>query len=329
MSAAEGGRLVRSLGALDLTLIGIGASIGSGIFVLSGVALQTAGPGVAFSFIIAAAVCALDALCYAELASRFPSSGGAYLFARHAFGNPVALCVAINLLFDYHIGAAAIARSFCGYLRNLTGAPSWVAAIPVSGIISLNVVAPLLIAALTAVLLRGAGSGATLNRLLTGLKLATILLVICAGASRADTALLSPLFPKGATPVLAQSATLFFAYVGTPRGARTRSPTCHGPAHSAVRRWPGFDAVANGVEECRSPARDMPRAICASLGTCAALYVGVVLVLAGLVQYDQLDESAPLAAAFERQGGMRWGATRADRTRDLSEQPCSPCSHRR
>ena len=113
--------LLKTLGALDLTLIGIGASIGSGIFVLSGVALHEAGPGVALSFMVAAGVCVLDALCYAELASRWPTSGGAYLFTKKVFGAPWSLVIGLNLLIDYHVGAAAIARSFAGYLRKLAG----------------------------------------------------------------------------------------------------------------------------------------------------------------------------------------------------------------
>jgi APA family basic amino acid/polyamine antiporter len=198
-------RLKRTLGALDLTLIGIGASIGSGIFVLSGVALKEAGPGVWLSFVVAAAVCSLDALCYAELASRFPTSGGAYLFTKQVFGNPAALVVGLNLLFDYHIGAAAIARSFAGYLGNvLETLPDtdekqvgWVEAVPVSGLISLNVVAPVLLALLTAVLCRGASESATLNRVLTGTKLLTIFVVIGAGCTVVDRSLWSPAFPKG------------------------------------------------------------------------------------------------------------------------------------
>lgn len=114
-----GGLLKRELGFLDLTLIGIGASVGSGIFVLTGVAAQSVGPGVVFSFGIAAAISALNGLCFAELAGRYPYSGGAYLFTKRTFGARASLVVGVNLLCDYHVGAAAIARSFAGYLYDL------------------------------------------------------------------------------------------------------------------------------------------------------------------------------------------------------------------
>jgi basic amino acid/polyamine antiporter, APA family len=231
----------------------------------------------------------LDALCYAELASRFPTSGGAYLFTKNVFGNPIALVVGLNLLFDYHIGAAAIARSFAGYLSNVlatvpdvhTDEVEWVEAIPVDGFLSLNFIAPILLMLLTAVLCRGASESATLNRVLTTTKVLTILVVIAAGASRVDPSLWSPAFPRGLAPVGAQTATLFFAYVG-------------------------FDAVANSAEECAAPGRDIPIAIAASLSACALLYIGVVGILAGLVPYCDVDASAPLAAAFDDERGLAW-----------------------
>ena len=280
--------LPRNLGALDLTLIGLGASIGSGIFVLSGVALNEAGPACVISFGVAAAVCVLSALCYAELATRFPSSGGAYLFVRQALGQPWALIVAVNLLFDYHIAAASIARAFSGYLRNLivavapggdaSASTRWMDHIPVSGIVSGNVVAPVLLVLLTAVLCRGAKEGATINRILTGTKIATILLVMFAGCTRVEPSLWwrDGVFPEGVAPVAVQSATLFFAYVG-------------------------FDVVANTAEEAKDPARTIPLGIVLSLLACAVLYGGVVLVLAGLVAYEDVDTTAPLAAAFDDQ----------------------------
>eukprot|EP00618_Florenciella_parvula_P014494 CAMPEP_0119520022 /NCGR_PEP_ID=MMETSP1344-20130328/36149_1 /TAXON_ID=236787 /ORGANISM="Florenciella parvula, Strain CCMP2471" /LENGTH=233 /DNA_ID=CAMNT_0007557865 /DNA_START=160 /DNA_END=857 /DNA_ORIENTATION=+ len=158
-----GGLLKRELGFLDLTLIGIGASVGSGIFVLTGVAAQSVGPGVVISFAIAAAISALNGLCFAELAGRYPYSGGAYLFTKRTFGTRASLVVGVNLLCDYHVGAAAIARSFAGYLYDLIIAivggtddddkahsgMSWIAAIPVYPL-SFNVVAPLLLVLLTA-----------------------------------------------------------------------------------------------------------------------------------------------------------------------------------
>lgn len=285
------GSLRRELGTVDLSLIGIGASIGAGIFVLTGVASQTAGPAVSLSFIIAGSICVLDALCYAELAGRFPYSGGAYLFVKHTFGQRPALVVGINLLFDYHIGAAAIARSFTAYLFNLlqgVQAPNkairWVESIPVSGLLSLNVVAPALLVALSWVLVQGVKEGATLNRVLTTTKVVVVGLVVIAGSVRVEPSNWSPFMPSGIGSVLGMASTMFFAFVG-------------------------FDAVANSAEECRNPSRDVPVAMVLSLGTCAALYILVVLVITGMNSHSELkslDESAPLADSFVHAAGLGW-----------------------
>jgi basic amino acid/polyamine antiporter, APA family len=130
---------------------------------------------------------------------------------KKVFGRPAAAVVGMNLLFDYHIGAAAIARSFAGYLRNLVSSgpegsegTHWIEAMPISGILSFNVIAPILLAALTFVLCRGVSEGAMLNRVLTGTKIATIAVVVLAGFSRCNFDLWTPLFPQGAAPVAAQ-----------------------------------------------------------------------------------------------------------------------------
>jgi len=128
--------LARTLGFLDLTLLGISASIGSGVFVLSGVVLKAAGPGVVIAFVIASFVVFLDALCYAELAGRFQVAGGAYMFTTKILGPRYGLLVGANIVFDSHVGNAAIARSFAGYVEH------FVAGIPVRAFHNIRYVAP-------------------------------------------------------------------------------------------------------------------------------------------------------------------------------------------
>eukprot|EP00850_Spirogloea_muscicola_P021703 SM000258S09119 [mRNA] locus=s258:92515:97200:- [translate_table: standard] len=280
--AADGGaasphkELSRSLGPVDLVLLGIGASIGAGIFVVTGVAARQAGPAVALSFALAGLACVIDALCYAELASRFPAVvGGAYLYTYATFGELAAFLVFCNLMFDYHIGAASIARSLASYLASLLlevlpGAIAWLPAwlspsgMPLlSGLLSINALAPLILAGLTVILCHGVRKSATLNTYMTTLKVVIVLLVIAIGSTRVNPANWHPFAPHGAGLVVSAASTVYFAYVG-------------------------FDA------------RDLPIGIMVSLAVCTVLYVAVSLVITGMVPFDEIDPSSPLADAFAR-----------------------------
>eukprot|EP00897_Mesotaenium_endlicherianum_P010816 jgi/Mesen1/9763/ME000007S09815 len=287
---SPGEHLSRSLGLSDLVLLGIGASIGSGIFVVTGVVARDAGPGVVLSFAIAGLACVADALCYAELATRFPGRvGGAYLYAHAAFGELPAFLVFCNLMFDYHIGAASIARSLASYLVSLAeeivpALEAWVPAILApagkalaGGYLSVNLVAPALLAGLTLVLCRGVRESATFNAVMTTTKVAIVILVVAAGSFKVDPANWVPFAPNGVSAIVTAASVVFFSYIG-------------------------FDAVANSAEESKRPQRDLPIGIMASLGVCGVLYVAVCLVLTGMLPYSQLDPSAPLAAAFAARG---------------------------
>lgn len=237
----------RQLNWLDLTLIGVGASIGAGIFVFTGVAARDAGPGVVISFGLAACACALDALCYAELATKFPYSGSAYLYAREAFGPQIALITGANLLFDYAVGAAAIARSLTAYGVQLCRdlhllktaadvAPSVTEFVPFPEDwpwLSFSLIAPLLLLAITAVLCLGIKETRTANNLLTLTKIGIIAVIIVVGLPHTQAANLRPFIPFGGAAIGHTAAMLFFAYVG-------------------------FDAVSNAAEECIAPSRDLP-----------------------------------------------------------------------
>ncbi|GAV82450.1 AA_permease_2 domain-containing protein/AA_permease_C domain-containing protein [Cephalotus follicularis] len=283
-----GDGLVRRLGLLDLILIGVGASIGAGIFVVTGTVARDAGPGVTISFVLAGASCVLNALCFAELASRIPAVvGGAYLYTYTAFNELTAFLVFAQLMLDYHIGAASIARSLAGYVVAILelfpflkgNIPSWIGNGEefFGGALSINVLAPLLLALLTVILCRGVGESSAVNAFMTATKITIVVIVILAGAFEVDVSNWSPFAPKGFEAILTGATVVFFAYVG-------------------------FDAVANSAEESKRPQRDLPIGILGSLLICIILYIGVCLVITGMVPYQFLGEDAPLAEAFTSKG---------------------------
>ncbi|XP_034205787.1 cationic amino acid transporter 9, chloroplastic isoform X2 [Prunus dulcis] len=285
----SGDGLVRRLGMFDLILLGVGASIGAGIFVVTGTVAHDAGPGVTISFILAGVSCVLNALCYAELASRFPAVvGGAYLYTYTAFNELTAFLVFAQLMLDYHIGAASIARSLASYVVTILelfpifkeNIPDWIGHGGqkfLGGAISINVLAPVLLVLLTVILCRGVGESAAVNSFMTATKVIIVIIVIFAGAFEVDTSNWTPFAPDGFKPILTGATVVFFAYVG-------------------------FDAVANSAEESKRPQRDLPIGIIGSLLICIALYIGVCLVITGMLPYYLLGEDAPLANAFTSKG---------------------------
>lgn len=285
----DGEGLLRRLGLFELVLIGVGASLGAGIFVVTGTVARDAGPGVTISFLLAGAASVLNALCYAELASRFPAVvGGAYLYAYTAFNELTAFLVFAQLMLDYHIGAASIARSLASYVVSILelfpffkeNIPSWIGHGGeefLGGTLSINILAPILLALLTIVLCWGVSESSVLNSCMTVVKVIIVIVVIFAGAFEVDVSNWSPFAPNGFKEVLTGATVVFFAYVG-------------------------FDAVANSAEESKKPQRDLPIGILGSLLICAALYVGVSLVITGMVPYKFLDEDAPLSDAFASRG---------------------------
>ncbi|KAL8555810.1 hypothetical protein ACS0TY_003572 [Phlomoides rotata] len=284
---SSGDGLVRRLGVFDLILLGIGASIGAGIFVVTGTVARDAGPGVTISFIVAGACCVLNALCYAELATRFPAVvGGAYLYTYSAFNELTAFLVFAQLMLDYHIGAASIARSLASYVVTVLelipllkhNIPSWVGhGEEVFGALSINILAPILLVLLTVVLCRGVGESSILNSIMTVTKILIVLFVIIVGTFEVDVSNWTPFAPNGFKSILTGATVVFFSYVG-------------------------FDAVANSAEESKRPQRDLPLGIIGSLVVCIALYIGVCLVITGMVPYQYLGEDAPLAEAFTSKG---------------------------
>lgn len=287
--STPGEGLIRRLGLFDLILIGVGASIGAGIFVVTGTVARDAGPAVTISFILAGASCVLNALCYAELSSRFPAVvGGAYLYSYTAFNELTAFLVFAQLMIDYHIGAASIARSLASYVITLLellpffkgNVPAWIGHGGeefLGGALSINILAPILLVLLTLILCWGVGESSIVNSFMTSAKVIIVIIVIVAGSFKVDVDNWTPFAPSGAKAILTGATVVFFAYVG-------------------------FDAVANSAEESKKPQRDLPIGILGSLLICAALYIGVCLVITGMVPYNMLGEDAPLAAAFKSKG---------------------------
>ena len=288
--------LKRCLSALDLTLLGIGAIIGTGIFVLTGIAAATqSGPAVILSFIIAGFACTFAALSYAELASSLGGCGSAYGYSYAAFGELLAWLIGWNLLLEYGMAVAAVANGWSGYFLNGLKAlgidlPLALTAAPAKGGIA-NVPAIMVILALMGMLITGVKESARLNALMVSIKLVTIAIFLIAAGGNINVTNWSPFMPFGwftRTPdghsvgVLAGAALVFFAYIG-------------------------FDAVTTAAEEAKDPQRDLPVGILTSLAICTVVYIVVAGVLTGVVSYKELNVASPVAHALQLLG-HRWAS---------------------
>ena len=277
------GGLKRVLGALDLTALGIGAIVGAGIFVMTGVGAKQAGPGLVASFMLAGVACSMAGLCYAEFASMIPVAGSAYSYSYATMGELVGWIIGWDLVLEYAVGAAAVASGWSGYLRVILDGlglhiPEALARAPgtAPGAI-INLPALLIVFAISAILYVGISESARFNSIIVAIKLTVIGIVIVVGAFFVRPANWSPFAPYGFHGISAGAAYIFFAYIG-------------------------FDAVSTAAEEVVNPGRDLPRGILGSLVICTLLYIAVSGVLTGMVPYGRIDETAPLASAFLSRG---------------------------
>ena len=309
--------LKRALGPVNLTALGIGAIIGAGIFVLTGqAAAQYAGPAIVYSFILSGIACAFAGLCYAEFASMIPLSGSAYTYGYATLGEFIAWIIGWNLILEYLFAASTVAVGWSGYvvsfLKDLgitipaafTSAPydhltpagahwwnlwqlfanGWTS----TGAV-LNVPAMLIVAAITILLVIGIKESVNFNNVIVALKLAVILTFIAVGAAYINQHNWHPFVPPAISPghfgwggVVRGAGVIFFAYIG-------------------------FDAVSTAAQESKNPQRDMPIALLGSLAICTVLYITVSLVLTGIVNYTQLNVSAPIAVAVSSLGpSLAW-----------------------
>jgi basic amino acid/polyamine antiporter, APA family len=298
----EGG-LKRSLGPWALTAMGIGAIIGTGIFVLTGVASATrAGPALTFSFVVAGFVSALAALCYAEVSSKIPISGSAYTYTYATLGEFLAWIIGWDLVLEYALGAATVSIGWSGYFGNILhqSGISWLSIPPewangphwglagqagVSGYANLPAAGIILV--ITALLARGTRESGSVNAVIVAIKLLIVLFFIVIGVGHINGANyslpaggpagLGGYFPFGWTGMLGGAAFIFFAYIG-------------------------FDAVSTTAEEARNPGKDLPFGIIMSLVICTVLYIIVVAILNGMVPFFKLNVAYPVAFAMNYVG---------------------------
>lgn len=277
-------RLRRVLGPVQLTSLGVGAIIGAGIFVLTGLAAhEYAGPALVLSFVVAGLGCAFAALCYAEFAAMIPVAGSAYTYAYATLGELLAWIIGWDLILEYGMASATVAHGWSKYFLHLLELfgihlPVAISSDPFSTPGAwFNVPAAAIVLVVTTVLVIGIRESASFNAVMVVVKLAVILFVIGLGAFYVDPTNWSPFLPFGWKGVAAGAAYVFFAYIG-------------------------FDSVSTQAEEARNPQRDVPIGIIASLAICTLLYIAVAAVLTGMVPYKEIDVDAPLAAAFARYG---------------------------
>ena len=300
---AEGQVLRRTLGPVQLTALGIGSIIGTGIFVLTGTAASLhAGPALVLSMIFAAVACALAGLCYAELAAMIPVAGSAYTYAFATIGEFAAWIIGWDLILEYALSTATVAVGWSGYFVSfLTGLgvhmPAVLTAAPgvrvmladgtiVHGLF--NLPAAIIVLGVAALLVKGIKESATTNTVLVIIKALVLVVFVIAGASYVTRSNLTPFIPPntgtfgsfGFSGVMRATGIMFFAYIG-------------------------FDAVSTAAQESRNPQRDMPIGILVSLLICTVLYIGVATVLIGIVPYHKLNVPDPIAVGIDATG-LTW-----------------------
>ncbi|WP_426246344.1 amino acid permease [Nocardioides sp. LHG3406-4] len=306
-------QLKKNLGALDLTIFGVGVIIGAGIFVYTGqVAATNSGPAIAISFAIAGLACALAALCYAEFASTVPVAGSAYTFSYATFGELIAWIIGWDLVLEFTVGASALAAGFSGYLQNvLDGTPLEIPASLGSasdGVVNLPAV---LISLLVAgVLIGGIKLSSRVNQIVVAIKLTVVGLVIVVGIAYIKTANYSPFIPESRPPSGGEDSFWKTPLISSLFGL---DPAVYGiggviaGAAIVFFAFIGFDVVATTAEETRNPQKNVPIGILSSLAIVTVLYIAVSLVVTGMQSYTDIDpeDSAPLATAFDA-AGVEW-----------------------
>ena len=306
-------RLRRVLGPVTLTSLGVGAIIGTGIFVLTGIAAHDkTGPALILSFVVAGAACVFAALCYAEFASMVPVAGSAYTYAYATLGELMAWIIGWDLVLEYSVSSSAVAHGWSHYFQAFIGifgltVPKGLSLAPfdfdpaVGHLVTtgtvMDVPALLIVTLMTFLLVKGIKESATVNSTMVIVKLAVVIFVIVVGAFYVDPKNWTPFAPYGLSGIsffghpiagkvglggeplgmLAGAAIIFFAYIG-------------------------FDSLSTHAEEARNPQRDVPIGIITSLILCTVLYIAVATILTGMVPYDKINIDAPVADAFAQKG---------------------------
>ncbi len=294
-NARKPGGLAKVLGPFDLILMGIGAIVGTGIFVLTGTGAVTAGPALTLSFIVAAVACGFAALCYAEFASTVPVAGSIYTYTYATLGELAAWMIGWDLLLEYGLATSAVSVGWSGYFQSLISGfglklPTVLTAAPgaVPGVTTwINLPALCIMLVLTAMLSWGVRESARLNNIMVAIKVGVVLLFIVVGSRHVQPANWKPFMPYGYNGMLSAAALVFFAFIG-------------------------FDAVTSAAEEVKRPERDLPIGIIGSLAACTFLYVIVSAIMTGIVPYQQflgVDHPVTLALKY---AGENWVAAFVD-----------------
>jgi APA family basic amino acid/polyamine antiporter len=284
---SQGEELKKSIGAFGLTALGVGAIIGTGIFVVIGKGAAVAGPALVISFILAAVTCTFSALSYAELSSSVPVSGSAYTFSYATLGELVAFIIGWDLILEYGVSVAGVAVGWGGNVNEFLQAafgfelPLAISKSPSEGGV-FNITAVFIVAVITVLLTLGTRESTTVNAVMVVIKLAILIFFIIVAFTAFHSGNFVPFAPKGAAGVTAAAGVIFFAYIG-------------------------FDAVSTGSEESKNPGRDLPIAVIGSLLISTVLYVIVAIAAVGVAPIDTLTGSdAPLAAGLREGAGIAW-----------------------
>ena len=286
----EGGELKRTIGLFQLSLFGIGATVGTGIFIVLTSAVPEAGPAVVWAFVMAGVVAGLTAICYAELASAVPVSGSSYSYAYATLGEGIAMVVAACLLLEYGVSAAAVAVGWSQYLNelldnlfgftipeNLSNAPE------ADGIVNLPAI--VLVVLCTLLLIRGASESAKVNAAMVLIKIGVLVLFIVVGVTGWNSDNLSDFAPFGVSGITSAAGIIFFSYIG-------------------------LDAVSTAGEEVHNPRRNLPLAILIALVTVTSLYILVAIVAVAAQPFEAFeDQEAGLSAILESVTGSSWPAS--------------------
>jgi basic amino acid/polyamine antiporter, APA family len=278
----------RSLGPISLIIMGIGAIIGAGIFIVTGIASATSGPSLVVSFVIAAIACGLTALCYSEMASMITVTGGIYTYTQVTLGEIWAWMVGWSGILQYIIAAASVAIGWSSYTMGLLGSmgvvlPTYLTTSPIAGGL-INLPAVLIVLLITGILIFGAKESNRVNAFIVFIKLAIILLFIVVGIKFINPSNYVPFAPNGVAGIFQGAAMVFFAYIG-------------------------FDTIASAAEETKNPQRSLPIGIIGSLLICSIIYIVVTAVMNGMVPFYTFQGSeAPVMLALQSVG-VNWALT--------------------
>lgn len=278
--------LKKVLGPMDLIMMGIGAIIGTGIFVLTGAGAVTAGPSLTLSFIVGAFACGFAALCYAEFASTVPVAGSIYTYSYATLGELVAWIIGWDLLLEYGLATSAVSAGWSGYFQSLLGGlgyhlPDALTAAPgaKAGVTTyFNLPAFCIMMILTFMLSLGVRESARINNVMVAIKVGVVLLFIVVGAKHVRPENWQPFMPFGASGMMSAAALVFFSFIG-------------------------FDAVTSAAEEVKRPERDLPIGIIGSLAVCTVLYVVVAAIMTGIVPFTKFaGVDHPVSLALQMAG---------------------------